>query len=576
MPTTETKSDNESVSASTVIDMEACVQAAFEEETYPFEDDDDDDDGFVSIPLGNEEMQTTKHKSNEHEQQPQPLRTTMPLSPSSITSVVNEVLAMYRRSHRRQTTSNMSFFAANASTTDEDSTTTSSNASNNNDDNLHSLSDLCREIRHYRQEVDCMTPPEVALRVENFHKARFLRKNQQNSFRPWGLLGLFFHLVDIRQDLEWAQDAAYRRIHNLPYLSWADYEHTHQCKRQHVVHRTPWFVNFIMLACTVTLIYSLARMNWKLEDVKINPMLGPSQGILLEMGALYTPRIVANNEWYRLFAPIILHVGIIHYVLNMIVLLVLGTAVERIHGSFMTSIVFCTAAVGGNLASAIFSPHIMSVGASGGIFSLLGLCLADTWSNWDIITMKDDHGDGGVPVVGVLFFICLDICLNLSIGLTPWIDNFAHVGGFVYGTCLGIAFGERLGQSGFFGKATRTRRVGTAFCKWLAFMVVAALMVSTFGVLYTTNPERGPPNVCPGCRHISCVPFPFWKENNRWWECDSCISASGSFHQYRNGTTILKLQCPEGEKTVDIDLNTTNPNIDALRAELPRYCRKLC
>jgi membrane associated rhomboid family serine protease len=95
------------------------------------------------------------------------------------------------------------------------------------------------------------------------------------------------------------------------------------------------------------------------------------------LGAKQTSLIVIHGEWYRLFSPMFLHAGVIHYVLNMIALWFIGKAVEQCHGSMAAAILFIIPAVGGTILSALFLPEYISVGASGGIFGLIGACVAD-------------------------------------------------------------------------------------------------------------------------------------------------------------------------------------------------------
>jgi hypothetical protein len=169
------------------------------------------------------------------------------------------------------------------------------------------------------------------------------------------------------------------------------------------------------------------------------------------------------------------------------------------------------------LASAVCF-HFMSVGASSGIFGLLGVCVADCWSNWDLITLADDE----FPVVQCLVWLVVDTITTLCPEVVPYLDNLYHCVGFFYGIFIGVPLIQRLSQT---GKTPRARRIGTMCWKWWALVVATALFVTTFGILYASDPETGPPDVCPYCKHISCVPFPFWQED-KWWECDGCESVT--------------------------------------------------
>lgn len=125
-----------------------------------------------------------------------------------------------------------------------------------------------------------------------------------------------------------------------------------------------------------------------MEPLSVNPMIGPSAETLIRMGAKQTSLIVNRGEWYRLFSPMVLHAGLIHYFLNMMALLFIGKAVEQCHGFTAAAIIFIIPAVGGTIMSAIFLPEYISVGASGGIFGLIGACIADICINWSLLFSK--------------------------------------------------------------------------------------------------------------------------------------------------------------------------------------------
>lgn len=125
--------------------------------------------------------------------------------------------------------------------------------------------------------------------------------------------------------------------------------------------------------CTVVQIVSYGMNGWHIEPLSVNPMIGPSSETLIKMGAKYTVLIVDYGEWYRLFSPMVLHAGLIHYFLNMTALWFIGQAVEQCHGTLAAIILFVIPAVGGTILSAIFLSEYITVGASG-------------WFNWCIFS----------------------------------------------------------------------------------------------------------------------------------------------------------------------------------------------
>ena len=127
-----------------------------------------------------------------------------------------------------------------------------------------------------------------------------------------------------------------------------------------------------MITCTLTLIASIALNGWTVEPLTVNPMIGPSAQTLIRMGAKDTYLIVNNNQTWRLFTSAWLHAGLVHFVINMLALWFIGKAIEQSHGFVVTAFLFIVPAFGGTILSALFLRQYISVGASGGIFGLIG------------------------------------------------------------------------------------------------------------------------------------------------------------------------------------------------------------
>lgn len=255
------------------------------------------------------------------------------------------------------------------------------------------------------------TNPELERRVLDFALAQQKRRDKYGAQKPWGIYGMYEHLAHVRIDLEWAEDAAWRRQHGEPYLAWADFDKA----RLRGMNR-PWFTYGVILVCSIMLLVEFAVNDWKIEPMNVNPMVGPSKDTLITVGARDTNLIVAEGEWYRLISPLILHAGIIHYVINMLALWFIGGAIEQSHGVVNTVVLFLVPGIGGNILSAIFLPQYISVGASGGIFGLMGGCIADIGLNWSLLFIKD--GDETESQVWrrnffAVFFLFFEFVINI-------------------------------------------------------------------------------------------------------------------------------------------------------------------
>lgn len=130
---------------------------------------------------------------------------------------------------------------------------------------------------------------------------------------------------------------------------------------------------------------------------------------------------VAAGEWWRLLTAPFLHAGLWHVGLNMFALWILGSLVEPLIGRWRFVAVYLVSALGGAVASYAFSdPGVVSVGASGAVFGLLGAT---------IVALRKLNRD----VSGVLVLLGINVVLGF---VFPGIDWRAHLGGLLAGLLL--------------------------------------------------------------------------------------------------------------------------------------------
>jgi membrane associated rhomboid family serine protease len=419
---------------------------------------------------------------------------------------------------------------------------------------------------------DVDLPPALERRVRDFKFAQSKRGERHGDNKPWGIFGLYAHLSDIRADLEWAEDAAWRRQRGEPYLSWSDFEKS----RDKGIHNRPLFTYGIIFLCTIMLFVTFAVNDWKIEPLNVNPLIGPSSDTLVKCGARQTNLIVNEGEWYRLFSPMLLHAGLIHYIINMLAIWYIGGAVEQSHGFASAAVLFIIPAVGGNILSAICLPQYISVGASGGIFGLIGACVADISINWNLLFLKTTTDeDTRMRHVMVIVWLGVDIFLNCLIGLTPFVDNFTHLGGFMYGLCCGLSTIERLAVD-FFGLSSgKSSRLRNTLVRFFGLIISVVTIMVTTVLLVQSDGMTSP---CHGCRYISCVPFPP-SSDDKWWYCDDCDFVTADLFVAANGSGLyeqIELNCPNGDVEEIMVAEDGLTDKEAVRKELPSYCRAHC
>jgi membrane associated rhomboid family serine protease len=301
-----------------------------------------------------------------------------------------------------------------------------------------------------------------------------------------------------------------------------------------------------------------------------NPMFGPATQVFIDMGGMLGYKIVEKKELWRLIAPVYLHVGVIHFAFNMLVLLQFGIELEAKHGSFRMALVYLMSGVFGCILGAIFSGNRVSVGASGALFGLIGASLGDLIQNWAAYER---------PCSNFVWLLVISL-VQLLIGTMPMLDNFAHFFGFCMGfmSSLALFILKRVTRSGRQVKTKCHQRI----LQILAVSMIPFLFIVAIMVLFAGNGHE----LCPECKKISCLPFPWGCDTSQptgsgtcWWNCDmvdvdprcratSIVSASPT-----NATVVV--HCPVG----DSFRNVTRNNVDVSTFDqnaVMKLCADLC
>lgn len=146
-------------------------------------------------------------------------------------------------------------------------------------------------------------------------------------------------------------------------------------------------------------------------------------------GAMFPPAVL-YGQWYRLITCTFLHSDIGHLFNNMIVLVCLGSYLERSFGRIKYIIFYLATGFASSLISMAWmlrsADLAWSIGASGIVFGVIGALL------WIIIRNKGRFRD--LSITRFVIMIILSLCFGFtSVG----VDNAAHVGGLLVGFVLG-------------------------------------------------------------------------------------------------------------------------------------------
>lgn len=158
--------------------------------------------------------------------------------------------------------------------------------------------------------------------------------------------------------------------------------------------------------------------------------ISPRSPDLVAWGANTTAHTAAG-EWWRIVTCLFIHGGFMHLLMNLFGLVIAGILLETMLGSVRYALVYFASGIAASLSSLCWHDQVVSVGASGAVFGLLGalggILLLQRRSEFDASR-------------GLLMFVALYAGLNLVLGfILPGIDNAAHIGGLLCGLVLGPA-----------------------------------------------------------------------------------------------------------------------------------------
>lgn len=182
-------------------------------------------------------------------------------------------------------------------------------------------------------------------------------------------------------------------------------------------------VNTVLVALNFVVFFVLSMMGDVMDAT-----------FMADHGAMMWGSVIEQGQWYRLFTSTFMHFGIEHLIQNMLILLLIGSRLERILGGKRYLAVYIGSGIAASMASLFVTlarnPYTVSAGASGAIFGVMGGLL---WLILKDVIQRKRRRIQEIGLSGIIFIIVSALSYGF---MTTGVDNAAHVGGLICGFFL--------------------------------------------------------------------------------------------------------------------------------------------
>ncbi|MBX9670463.1 MAG: rhomboid family intramembrane serine protease [Candidatus Obscuribacterales bacterium] len=162
----------------------------------------------------------------------------------------------------------------------------------------------------------------------------------------------------------------------------------------------------------------------------LKSLVSPPVPTLIDWGANFGPLTLKGEPW-RLITCAFVHGNLIHLLVNMYALVSVGKEIEKTLGPTRYLFIYFMSALMGALVSTEFQPTLVSCGASGAIFGIVGAAFS--------YVSPDKIHEARASLKRRLTVLIAFVILNLAFGfIVAGIDNAAHMGGLIGGLLSGF------------------------------------------------------------------------------------------------------------------------------------------
>ena len=259
-------------------------------------------------------------------------------------------------------------------------------------------------------------------KMENTNKYKYITIENEKDINENELLNKYFK--DIKDNMEFEEEG-YDLLNKMTSdISKKNINDSERYNENMNKNNKP-LLSYILIAINVIIFALMYIIGKGSEDSGTLIKFGANVGVLTK-----------NGEYYRLITCAFLHIGVIHLICNMYSLYALGPTIEYFFGKAKFLFIYFYSAITASLFALIFQgDQVLTAGASGAIFGLLGALLYFGYTYRGYIGNK------------MLSQAISVILLNLFIGFTmAGISNAAHIGGLVGGLAMSFMLGADINE----------------------------------------------------------------------------------------------------------------------------------
>nr|XP_029733954.1 rhomboid-related protein 2-like isoform X2 [Aedes albopictus] len=182
------------------------------------------------------------------------------------------------------------------------------------------------------------------------------------------------------------------------------------------------------------IVFSIVEIIFFVIDIiETNNQMGTSTNGPMATLFIYNPQL--REQAWRFVTYMFVHIGFMHIVMNLLVQIFLGVALELVHCWWRVALVYLAGVLAGSMGTSIFSPRVFLAGASGGVYALITAHIATIIMNWSQMEYAI------VQLFVFLVFCVTDLSVSIYNSIYDPYDKvgyIAHASGALAGFLVGI------------------------------------------------------------------------------------------------------------------------------------------